>query len=169
MITPAYTPGPSRHGGVISAWWLSQWWTELVTILSLRHRLGYKSRHSQNTVDTDIPKNADAAFRIQIYPVSIFLYAQTLRSKFLSPSHITAMATNSVRRLFIDVTRESQHRVASASSSSGCSCNSWSSSSSSRVNPPITMMANMVKEDAARQSTGHGSWGSKKSWTRNQT
>merc|ERR1712154_364522 len=115
--------------------------------------------------DTDIPENADAASRIQIYPVSTFLYAQTLRSKFLSSSQITAMATNSVRRLFIDVTRESQHRVASASSSasSGCSCNSWSSSSSSRVNPPITMMANMVKEDTARQSTGHGSWGSKKS------
>merc|ERR1712172_152218 len=117
------------------------------------------------TVSTDIPENADTAARIQIDPVSAstdILYAQTNRSKF--SSQITEMATTSVRKIFMDAARESQHRVATASATSGGSCSAWSSSSSSSgmVNPPITMMARMVKEDGAKNNSGQSGWGN--SW-----
>merc|ERR1712095_183649 len=81
-----------------------------------------------------------------------------------------SMATNSVRRLFVDA----QHRVAAASSSvsssassSGCSCNSWSAASSSGSglnNPPITMMAKFVKEDNKPSGqSGWNNWNNQKS------
>ena len=56
------------------------------------------------------------------------------------------MATNSVRRIFMDATKEQHKIVSAAASSQNCSCNSWSSSSSFN-NPPVTMMARYVKED----------------------
>ena len=78
------------------------------------------------------------------------------------------MATNSVRRLFIDAAREQQHRVAGAvtSNSPACACTAWasspsSSSSASFSQPPITMMARFVKEDA--KQPGQGGWGGKSS------
>lgn len=76
------------------------------------------------------------------------------------------MATNSVRRLFIDAAREQQHRVAGAvTSSPACACTAWaspsSSSSASFSQPPITMMARFVKEDA--KQAGQGGWGGKSS------
>ena len=73
------------------------------------------------------------------------------------------MATNSVRRLFIDAAREQQHRVAGAvtSNSPACACTAWTSPSSSFSQPPITMMARFVKEDA--KQPGQGGWGGKSS------
>lgn len=76
------------------------------------------------------------------------------------------MATNSVRRLFIDAAREQQHRVAGAvtSNSPACACTAWASPSSSSASfsqPPITMMARFVKEDA--KQPGQGGWGGKSS------
>lgn len=75
------------------------------------------------------------------------------------------MATNSVRRLFIDAAREQQHRVAGAvtSNSPACACTAWASpsSSASLSQPPITMMARFVKEDA--KQPGQGGWGGKSS------
>ena len=80
------------------------------------------------------------------------------------------MATNSVRRLFVDA----QQRVAAASStsSSQCSCNSWSAMSSKGTsnNPPITMMARFVREDSKSSSGSNsssssgGGWGQKNFW-----
>ena len=78
------------------------------------------------------------------------------------------MATNSVRRLFIDAAREQQHRVAGAvtGNSPACACTAWASpssspSSASLSQPPITMMARFVKEDA--KQPGRGGWGGKSS------
>ena len=74
------------------------------------------------------------------------------------------MATNSVRRLFIDAEREQQHRVAGAvtSNSPACACTAWTSPSSASLSqPPITMMARFVKEDA--KQPGQGGWGGKSS------
>ena len=74
------------------------------------------------------------------------------------------MATNSVRRLFMDAAREQQHRVAGAvtSNSPACACTAWASpSSASFSQPPITMMARFVKEDA--KQPGQGGWGGKSS------
>merc|ERR1712045_257844 len=71
------------------------------------------------TVSTDIPENADTASRIQIDPVltdTDILYAQHFGGSF---PHRSEMATNSVRKLFMDAARESQHRVGTASASSG--------------------------------------------------
>ena len=55
------------------------------------------------------------------------------------------MATNSVRRIFMDATREQHKIVAAAASNQNCPCNSWSSASS--ANPPVTMMARYVREE----------------------
>ena len=70
------------------------------------------------------------------------------------------MSTNSVRRLFT----ETQHRVAAGSSEAkGCSC-SWAGSYSvaKGLNPPITMLAKMVKENEGQQphhvSSSQSSW-----------
>ena len=60
------------------------------------------------------------------------------------------MATNSVRRIFMDATREQGKMMAAATSGQNCSCNNWSNSSSSSTsstNPPVTMMARFVRED----------------------
>ena len=59
------------------------------------------------------------------------------------------MATNSVRRIFMDATREQGKMMAAATSGQNCSCNNWNSSSStsSSTNPPVTMMARFVRED----------------------
>ena len=69
------------------------------------------------------------------------------------------MATNSVRRLFMDATREQGKMMAAASSSQNCSCNTWnsSSSSSSSTNPPVTMMARYVREDNRESFSWTGS------------
>merc|ERR1711915_92878 len=100
--------------------------------------------------------------------INICKYYQDIRiHKFIAnlfTSHnknTETMATNSVRRLFIDT----QQRVVAASASSSvsassktCSCNSWSGTSSSS-NPPITMMARFVREDSKSSSNGSSSGG----------
>ena len=63
------------------------------------------------------------------------------------------MATNSVRRIFMDATRE-QGKIMAAATSGGqsCPCNTWNSSSStsSSTNPPVTMMVSLITGEHSR-------------------
>ena len=79
------------------------------------------------------------------------------QSLSVSRSDQSSMATNSVRRIFMDATKE-QHKIMAAATAStqNCSCNSWSSTSSSS-NPPVTMMARYVRE-----ADKSGSWNNDK-------
>ena len=73
----------------------------------------------------------------------------------------SAMATNSVRRIFMDATREQGKIMAAATSGQNCSCNTWNSSSSSTTsstNPPVTMMARFVREDDKSSTEKKTSW-----------